>query len=332
MRKLQLCKLQLIPEHKPITLALPSELRLSASYRRAFPVVSGDSTAEQTARAIRFALRGVADMADQIAANFERRQHQGSPNQLVAMAGCLDLVQMACSTEKGVAYKAAAPAHLIELARWLRPPPARPDTFLPGPIQEHGITLPADDVLVSEFHALCAALQVTARQPLYYERWRDAKSSTVLMRDVFSQPKFYECCPGFLYLFQHCALKGSPEAVVEGMGGVWDRCAEAGRHLSFEVGVQEAVICWNAPRPYDEACDLFLHRALSLHFKGDRPHFTHTLAAVVTKSKVVQKIQCIPSRLPGSLWKVMRSLACSAPPCEAPCSTPCKTRRPRVAA
>ena len=126
----------------------------------------------------------------------------------------------------------------------------------------------------------------------------------MLMRDVFSQPKFYERCPAYLYLFQHCALKGSPEAVVEGMGGVWDRCAEPGRHLSFEAGVQEAVVCWNAPRPHDEACDAFLDRALSLHFKGAKPHFTHTSATSVTKSKVVQKIQGVPSRLPGHLWKV----------------------------
>jgi len=69
-----------------------------------------------------------------------------------------------------------------------------------------------------------AALQTTASQPLY----RGAKSSTVLMCNVFSQPKFSECCRGYLYLFQLCALKGSPEAVVDGKGCVWDRCAEPG--------------------------------------------------------------------------------------------------------
>ena len=303
--KLKECKLQLIPEHKLITLALPSQLRLSASYRRAFPAIAGESTADETARAIMFALRGLTDMAEQIAVNFERRQHQSRPDQVAAMAGCLDLVQMASSTERGAAYRAAAPAHLRTLARWARPPVARPGIFLSAPCTElHGITLPADDVLLREFHTLCAAIQASALQPLYSERWRSAKSSTVLMRDVFSQPKFYERCPAYLYLFQHCALKGSPEAVVEGMGGVWDRCAEPGRHLSFEAGVQEAVVCWNAPRPHDEACDAFLDRALSLHFKGAKPHFTHTSATSVTKSKVVQKIQGVPSRLPGHLWKV----------------------------
>jgi hypothetical protein len=124
------------------------------------------------------------------------------------------------------------------------------------------------------------------------------------MRDVFSQPKFYECCPGYLYLFQHCALKGVPEAIVEGMGGVWDRCAAPGRHLSFEAGVREAVVCWNAPRPYDEACDAFLDRALSHHFKGAMPHFTHASDAVTPQSKVVQKLRNTQPRLPALLWTV----------------------------
>ena len=124
-----------------------------------------------------------------------------------------------------------------------------------------------------------------------------------MMRDVFSQPKFYECCPGYLHLLQLCALDGVPEAIVDGMLGVWDRCAAPGRHLSFEAGVQEAVVCWNAPRPYDEACDAFLDRALSHHFMGAMPHFTHAAAAMV-QSKVVQKLRRTQSRLPASLWSV----------------------------
>ena len=57
---------------------------------------------------------------------------------------------------------------------------------------------------------------------------------------------------------------------------------------SFEAGVREAMVCWNAPRPCDEACDAFSDRALSHHFKGGMPHFTHAAAAVVSQSKVVQ--------------------------------------------
>jgi hypothetical protein len=67
------------------------------------------------------------------------------------------------------------------------------------------------------------------------------------MADVFTLPKLYECCPNYLYPYQHCALKGVPQSIVEDTSGVWDRTARPERHISFEAGVQEAVVCWNAP-------------------------------------------------------------------------------------
>lgn len=65
----------------------------------------------------------------------------------------------------------------------------------------------------------------------------------------------------------------------------------------FEVDVKEVVVCWNAQRPYDEVCDPFLD-ALSRCISRAPGHTlnTHQLT-VVTKSKVVQKIQGMPSRL-----------------------------------
>jgi hypothetical protein len=63
------------------------------------------------------------------------------------------------------------------------------------------------------------------------------------MTEFFTLPKLYECCPNYLYLYRHCALKGVPKAIIEGMGGVRDRCARPERHISFEAGVQEAVVC-----------------------------------------------------------------------------------------
>jgi hypothetical protein len=57
------------------------------------------------------------------------------------------------------------------------------------------------------------------------------------MADILTLPKLYECCPNYLNLYRHCALKGVPEAIIEGMGGVRDRCARPERHISFEAGV-----------------------------------------------------------------------------------------------
>ena len=38
------------------------------------------------------------------------------------------------------------------------------------------------------------------------------------------------------------------EAVVEGMGSVWDQSCDPVRHLSFENSTEEAVIAWSAPQ------------------------------------------------------------------------------------
>ena len=45
-----------------------------------------------------------------------------------------------------------------------------------------------------------------------------------------------------------CSAKTMCEAVVEGMGGVWDASAEPRRHPNFETGVEEAIIAWSVRR------------------------------------------------------------------------------------
>ena len=49
------------------------------------------------------------------------------------------------------------------------------------------------------------------------------------------------------------------EAVVEGMGGVWDRCDRQG---NWVTATEEAVIAWNAPQPYHPVAVPFINRAL----------------------------------------------------------------------
>ena len=51
------------------------------------------------------------------------------------------------------------------------------------------------------------------------------------------------------YLLQQMATKTLCEAVVEGMGSVWEKCALAERHPDFKTSVEEAVIAWSAPQP-----------------------------------------------------------------------------------
>ena len=49
---------------------------------------------------------------------------------------------------------------------------------------------------------------------------------------VFTDARFYSCCKNYLYLWTHMATKSMCEAVVEGMGGVWDRCDRQGNWVT----------------------------------------------------------------------------------------------------
>ena len=92
-----------------------------------------------------------------------------------------------------------------------------------------------------------------------FQSWNRATSSTVIMKTVFTDARFYSCCKNYLYLWTHMATKSMCEAVVEGMGGVWDRCDRQG---NWVTATEEAVIAWNAPQPYHPVAVPFINRAL----------------------------------------------------------------------
>jgi hypothetical protein len=99
-------------------------------------------------------------------------------------------------------------------------------------------------------------------------------SGTVIMKDLFTQPALYGGLADWLYLFQHCALKTSNEAVVESMGCVLDHFASPVRNLSFVRFCRDAFTSWNGPK-LGEAED-FLKAALDIYFEG-KPWNFHTL-------------------------------------------------------
>jgi len=63
MHKLRWSTLHLIRLHKPVLLAVPSELRLPRGFHVAFTEISGGSADSATSRAIAFRRSGVSDMA-----------------------------------------------------------------------------------------------------------------------------------------------------------------------------------------------------------------------------------------------------------------------------
>ena len=86
------------------------------------------------------------------------------------------------------------------------------------------------------------------------------------MKAVFTEPRFYKGCEDYLYLFLHMATKSMCEAVVEGMGGMWDR---SDRHGDFRTATLEAVVAWSAPPPYHPAAVPFINRSLAHLFGND---------------------------------------------------------------
>ena len=113
----------------------------------------------------------------------------------------------------------------------------------------------------------------------------------------------------FLYLFQHCATKSMCEAVIEGMGSVWDKAADPERHPAFEESSKEAVIAWNAPKPYMPEAKHLIKRALDNHF-GDKPwNFTHTdtqerYSVFTAGNSTLSALQAEGTRLPGEYYDV----------------------------
>ena len=168
--------------------------------------------------------------------------------------------------------------------------------------------MPPLDEVFAQFKILAERLRVASSQAPFSLRWR-GQSGTVIAADVFTQSHFYTGCKDYLYLWKIFATKTMNEAVVEGMGGKWDRAAADDRHPSFESGIEEAVVAYSAPQPYHAEADLFCHKALNHHFKGGDWNFHHVdkrfsrvRAWAETGGKVIGKHKQEPLRLPSSFY------------------------------
>ena len=151
-------------------------------------------------------------------------------------------------------------------------------------------------------------LQMFANSAPYQKLW-EGQSGTAIMRTIFTEPRFYEGCGDFLHLFKHMAAKTANEAVVEGMGAFWDDAAGPKRHLDFETGVKEAVICYSGPPTFSAEATPFLTRALNTYFEGgpEKWNFTHEDQrfrgiVFVGGSKVLDKLSKVKPRLPSTIY------------------------------
>ena len=217
------------------------------------------------------------------------------------MGLCLDLRKMA--TQDGYATGTNNQTALKLLSRWMR----TRDSSLP--LNSSACDMPGDDELQSQFELLAGRMRTAFGERPFSARWSNA-SGTVLMVDVFTNERFYSGCRDYLYLFQHCATKTMCEAVVEGMGSVWDKCASPERHPRFEASVEEAVIAWSAPQPWHREAEVFINHALNDHFGAGKPwNFSHSdqrverMKAWQGGSKVIHHLHnSHPSRLPVAYY------------------------------
>ena len=110
------------------------------------------------------------------------------------------------------------------------------------------------------------------------------------------------------------------EAVVEGMGGVWDASAEPRRHPNFETGVEEAIIAWSALQPWHPVAKAYIAKSIDRYFgvygpgggpagakAGDKKpwnfsyHDSHIYRALErrpTAGQVVDRTKLAPMKLP----------------------------------
>ena len=122
------------------------------------------------------------------------------------------------------------------------------------------------------------------------------------MKSVFTESKLYSGVGDILYLFQHCALKTSNEAVVEGIGNIVNMHADRRRGLSSDAYEREAFIHYNGP-PLCKA-DGLIKEVLDIHFDEGKPwHFTKgsrgaQSVSAGSKSAVLTRHHGEPSKLP----------------------------------
>ena len=283
------------------------DLQPSASRRisRATASAQEKDVSSEIASALNDAAKLAEKIADVLSERLDCPESEVRP--LRRMSLCLDLRRMADTPAYAVA--ATAKPALEFLYKWLcSRMVGAPQAAAPQPqAMQRPSDMPPFEEVWKQFELLASRLRDAYQDHPYNSKWKGA-SGTVIMADVFTKPRFFHDCGDYLYLFQQMATKTQCEAVVEGMGSVWDQCTDPHRHPRFEVGAKEAVIAWTAPAAYLPEAAPFLSRALNRHFKGKPWNFTHTDMQLRQNvfsrgSKVVDRHRKDALRLPSAMYR-----------------------------
>jgi post-segregation antitoxin (ccd killing protein) len=119
------------------------------------------------------------------------------------------------------------------------------------------VDLPDDFEDMKKQHiAVSAALSgaMAEANSQFKARWegedKKAQRCAPIMKDLLTNPRFYQGNEAWCFLFCHCALKMPPESVVESMGKTVADHGDIKRgNIDIETYTEEAVIHWNGPPP-----------------------------------------------------------------------------------
>jgi hypothetical protein len=166
--------------------------------------------------------------------------------------------------------------------------------------------------LHAQLEMLRSRLAAAAKVYPYSEQWFDeeggVKSGTNIMRDLLTTRELYADLGDILYVFQHAALKGRNEAVVEGMGSMVSMHADKTRgRLGFDQYSAEAIFYYNFPPLSHPASTGLICEALTLCFGKDKHgidkpwHFKATSAGgqasiYNTGSKVTRRLAGVAAK------------------------------------
>jgi hypothetical protein len=287
-----------------VDLKRQSETRQTASTRRILRTLGLDANST-IADEIRAGLKGLAGMARSVAKHLKQRLTRPPQERemMSQMAKCLDFTQMI--TSDSYVSEAVTRPPLASLRNWL----VTRQLLHGGESNSNsGVEpMPGTPVVWEQLCELSSRLRAASAERAY-RHWKDASSSTVIMKSVFTEARFYHGCEDYLYLWLHMATKSMCEAVVEGMGGVWDRCDRQG---NWQTAIEEAVIAWNAPKPYHPSAKAFINHSLN-HWAGGEDRWIgrfnhqnkHHIERQLGKSNVIERKKREEQRLPSAFYDV----------------------------
>lgn len=212
-------------------------------------------------QAIKSLMYDMADWCENVSSFFATRIVDEIHNVIPVMEKCMDLRQF-CKplgnyTSVRERYEAKSADALAQIHDWM--------------VDNDIENLPDLYVLQDECIALGTAIHDAVHKHYSgttHHEWVDEdgmpRSGIHIQKVVMTLGEYVKLAPSFFFMYQHCVLKISGEAVIESMCKLVARHVVGGRGLDFRKYGMESIVCWNAPNMHE--ADIFLTQVLNHYF------------------------------------------------------------------